>query len=43
MQKDGGKALKTNFFFLLIGMVFILEDDFQLYIFLSDCPDVRGT
>jgi hypothetical protein len=43
MQEDGGDISENNFFFLFIGMVFMLEDDFPLYIFLSDFPDVRGT
>jgi hypothetical protein len=32
MQEDGGTTLKTIFFFFfLIGMVFMLEDEFPLY------------
>jgi hypothetical protein len=33
MQEDGGTTLKQLFlsFFFLIGMVFMLEDDFPLY------------
>jgi hypothetical protein len=33
MQEDGGTTLKQlfSFFFFLIGMVFMLEDEFPLY------------
>ena len=31
MQEDGGDTFENNFFFLFIGMVFMLEDDFLLY------------